>query len=64
MEEQYNIPHTVISAPNGNQILPHKTHAGINGAYFLIEGYVNAVLRNNAEQQTAKRKFLESLYLK
>jgi nitrogenase molybdenum-iron protein beta chain len=47
--ERLKIPHLTVSAPNGNQILLHKTYSGIAGAYFLLEDYTSAILRNNAE---------------
>jgi nitrogenase molybdenum-iron protein beta chain len=54
--EQLTIPHLTVSAPNGNQVLLHKTYSGIRGAYFLLEDYANAVLRNNAELRLEKRR--------
>lgn len=45
------IPHLIISAPNGGQVLLHKTYTGITGAYFLIEDYAGAILRHNAEKK-------------
>ncbi|AEF85372.1 oxidoreductase/nitrogenase, component 1 [Treponema primitia ZAS-2] len=59
--KRLKIPHLTISTPNGNQVLLHKTYAGITGAYFLLEDYASAVLRNNAEQREEKRRFLKSL---
>jgi nitrogenase molybdenum-iron protein beta chain len=59
--EDLKIPHLTVSAPNGNQILLHKTYSGITGAYFLLEDYTNAVLRYNSELRREKRLRLESL---
>jgi nitrogenase molybdenum-iron protein beta chain len=59
--EQLKIPHLTVSAPNGSQVLLHKTYAGIAGAYFLLEDYANAILRNNSELRREKRRCLESL---
>jgi nitrogenase molybdenum-iron protein beta chain len=55
------IPHLVISAPHGGGIPLHKTYAGITGAYFLIEDYVSAIVRNNSQLRSGKRKRLEKL---
>jgi nitrogenase molybdenum-iron protein beta chain len=59
--ERLSIPHLTVSAPNGDQVLLHKTYSGIRGAYFLLEDYANAVLRNNREQRQEKHRLLESL---
>jgi nitrogenase molybdenum-iron protein beta chain len=61
--ERLGIPCLTISAPNGNQVLLHKTYSGLTGAYFLLEDYAGAVLRNNAVSRTERKKRLESLCL-
>jgi nitrogenase molybdenum-iron protein beta chain len=55
------IPHLVISAPNGGGVPLHTTYAGITGAYFLIEDYASAVVRNNRKVQSGRQKRLEAL---
>jgi nitrogenase molybdenum-iron protein beta chain len=55
------IPHLVISAPNGGDLPLHKTYAGIAGAYFLMEDYASAIVRNNGAVRSGKRKRLEEL---
>ncbi|MDR1373369.1 MAG: hypothetical protein LBJ24_00175 [Treponema sp.] len=59
--ENLKIPHLTVSAPNGNQVLLHKTYSGIAGAYFLLEDYASAILRHNSEQRREKRMRLENL---
>ncbi|MFP3040468.1 hydrogenase [Treponema primitia] len=61
VSKRLKIPHLTISAPNGDQVLLHKTYAGISGAYFLLEDYASAVLRNNAELREEKERFLKGL---
>lgn len=59
--EELKIPHLTASAPNGNQILLHKTYSGITGACFLLEDYANAILRNASGLRREKRRRLESI---
>jgi nitrogenase molybdenum-iron protein beta chain len=59
--EGLKIPHLTVSAPNGNQILLHKTYSGTAGACFLLEDYVSVILRHNSELRREKRLRLESL---
>jgi nitrogenase molybdenum-iron protein beta chain len=59
--KKLKIPHLIVSGPNGNQILLHKTYSGITGACFLLEDYANAILLNNSELRREKRQRLESL---
>jgi nitrogenase molybdenum-iron protein beta chain len=63
--EQLKIPHFTVSAPNGNQILLHKTYAGITGACFLLEDYATVILRHNSELRREERLRLENFnYMK
>jgi nitrogenase molybdenum-iron protein beta chain len=59
--KRLKIPHLTISAPNGNQVLLHKTYAGISGAYFLLEDYSSAILRNNTKLQKEKQGYLREV---
>jgi nitrogenase molybdenum-iron protein beta chain len=61
--ERLEVPYLTISAPNRNQVLLHKTYSGLTGAYFLLEDYAGAVLRNNAVLRIQRKKRLESLCL-
>ncbi|AEF81169.1 nitrogenase component 1 [Leadbettera azotonutricia] len=51
----------VISAPNSDRLLLHKTYAGIRGAYFLAEDYISAILQHKTEKEAEQRRLLESL---
>jgi nitrogenase molybdenum-iron protein beta chain len=59
--KRLKIPHLTISAPNGDQVLLHKTYAGISGAYFLLEDYASAILRNNTKLQKEKQGYLRDV---
>jgi nitrogenase molybdenum-iron protein beta chain len=54
------IPSLIISAPNSDRLLLHKTYAGIRGAYFLIEDYISAILKHKTEKEAEQRRLLET----
>jgi nitrogenase molybdenum-iron protein beta chain len=55
------LPYLTVSSPSRDKVILHKTYAGLEGAYFLLEDYANAVLKNNALLKAKQRRFVEGI---
>jgi nitrogenase molybdenum-iron protein beta chain len=55
------IPHLTVSSPIGSRVLLHKTYTGIEGVFFLLEDYAQAVTQASTGLRAETRRSLAAL---